>query len=74
MAEEQKNTITVDGVEYDADKLTENAKKLISNIQYTEQEMARLRLQNAAIQTARQSYIITLKNELGGKGAEVSSE
>lgn len=72
MAEEQKNTITVDGVEYDADKLTDNAKKLINNIQYTDQELARLRLQNAAMQTARQSYIVTLKNELNGSGAAAS--
>ncbi len=73
MAEEQKNTITLDGVEYDADSLSDNAKKLIANIQFSDQELTRLRMLNAAMQTARQSYIMTLKNELGDKGSEASS-
>lgn len=72
MAEEQTNTITVDGKEYSADALTDNAKKLIANIQYADQELNRLRLQNAAMQTARQSYVVTLKNEL--EGASASAE
>lgn len=67
MAEEQKNTITVDGKEYDSDALSDNAKKLIANIQFADQELARLRMLNAAMQTARQSYALTLKNELEGK-------
>lgn len=67
MAEEQKNTITVDGKEYDSESLSDNAKKLIANIQFADQELARLRMQNAAMQTARQSYVLTLKNELEGK-------
>lgn len=72
MAEEQKSTITLDGVEYDADSLTENAKKLIANIQYADQELNRLRMLNAAMQTARQSYIMTLKSELNGKTTEAT--
>jgi hypothetical protein len=74
MAEEQKNTITVDGKEYDSEALTDNAKKLITNIQYADQELNRLRMLNAAVQTARQSYIATLKNELEGGSVEAASE
>lgn len=70
MAEEQKNTITVDGKDYEADNLSENAKKLIANIQYADQELNRLRMLNAALQTARQSYVATLKSELEGSGTE----
>ncbi|MEE4346867.1 MAG: DUF6447 family protein [Paracoccaceae bacterium] len=74
MAEEQKNTITVDGKEYDSASLSDNSKKLIANIQFADQELARLRMQNAAMQTARQSYVLTLKNELEGKSTEVTSD
>lgn len=74
MAEEQKNTITIDGKEYESENLSDNAKKLIANIQFADQELARLRMQNASVQTARQSYIATLKNELDGNGAEAAAE
>ena len=74
MAEEQKNTITVDGKEYDAATLSENSKKLIANIQYADQELTRLRMQNSAMQTARQSYVVALKNELEGNKTEAAAE
>lgn len=68
MAEEtNKATLTVDGKEYDAATLSENSKKLIANIQFAEQEMTRLRMRSAAMQTARQSYAVALKNELEEK-------
>lgn len=67
MAEETKNTVTVDGKEYDVDSISDNAKNIIANIQFTDQELARLRLQNAALQTARQAYITGLKKDLEGE-------
>lgn len=73
MAEEQKTMVTVDGKEYDPDTMSDNAKRLISNIQYTDAELARLRLANAAMQTARQSYVGALKRELEKDPAEDGS-
>lgn len=64
MAEEQKNTITVDGKEYSAENLSEQAKNLVTNVQATDQELNRLRVQNAIAQTARQVYVNALKAEL----------
>ena len=64
MAEETKNTINVDGKDYDADSLSEQARRLISNIRYVDQELNRLQMQTAALQAGRQAYISTLKNEL----------
>ena len=55
MAEEKKNVLTVDGKEYDSSTISDNAKNIIANIQFADQELARLRLQNAALQTARQA-------------------
>ena len=68
MAEEQKNTLTVDGKEYDPETISENARNIIRNIQFADAELARLRLSNAAMQTARQAYVAALKRELESPG------
>ncbi len=68
--EEKKNIITVDGKEYDAASLSDNSKKIIQNIQFTDQELVRLRLTQAALQTARQAYVTTLKATLEGGETE----
>lgn len=67
MAEDNKPTLTVDGKEYDTETLSDNAKSIISNVQYVDQELNRLRMQNAALQTARQAYVTALKKELEGE-------
>jgi len=64
MADEQKATLTVDGKDYDPETISDNAKNLIRNIQFVDQELNRLRMQVAAIQTARQAYVNSLKTEL----------
>ena len=74
MAEEQKGTVTVDGKEYDAASLSDNAKNIIANVQFADQELARLRMQNAALQTARQAYVTALKKELEGDEGEAPAE
>ena len=64
MAEQEKSTVTIDGKEFDAAMLGDGEKKLIANIQFIDQELNRLRVTSAAFQTARQSYVVTLKNAL----------
>jgi len=75
MADEQKATLTVDGKNYDPETISDNAKNLIRNVQFADQELNRLRMQVAAIQTARQAYVTSLKTELEADtpaGAEAS--
>jgi hypothetical protein len=74
MANEQKKTLTVDGKEYDHATLSDNAKNIIANIQFTDQELTRLRMQNTAIQTARQTYVTALKKELEGDSADEAAD
>ena len=74
MAEENKATLTIDGKEYDHATLSDNAKNIIANIQFADQELTRLRMQNAAIQTARQAYVTALKKELEGDGADAAAD
>lgn len=64
MADEQKATLTVDGKNYDPETISDNAKNLIRNVQFADQELNRLRMQVAAIQTARHTYVTSLKAEL----------
>lgn len=57
-------TITIDGKEYAADDLSDNARTQIANLRVTDQEIARLQAQLAIAQTARMTYAGALKAEL----------
>ena len=57
-------TITIDNVDYDTDKLSDEAKAQLGSIQYVDQELARLQAQAAALQTARMAYANALKDAL----------
>ena len=64
MAEKQKQTITIDGVEYNAADLSDNAKQQVANLQVTDAEIAKLKQQLAIYQTARTAYARALAAEL----------
>jgi hypothetical protein len=56
--------IKIDGVEYDYDKFSDNAKAQLTNMQFVDNELARLQGQTAAYQTARLAYANALKAAL----------
>ncbi|AUB78979.1 hypothetical protein FPL11_06445 [Spiribacter aquaticus] len=58
------NTVTIDGNEYDLESLNEAAKSQLTNVQVTDQEIARLQQRLAIAQTARQAYARALQAEL----------
>ena len=57
-------TITIDNIEYDTDKLSDEAKAQLASIQFCDQELQRLQAQAAAIQTARMAYAKALQSAL----------
>lgn len=57
--------ISIDGKQYDTDKLSANAKAQIENLQFVNQEIVRAQAHLAVLQTARNTYAQALKNELG---------
>jgi hypothetical protein len=57
-------TIKIDDIEYDLDKLSEEAKAQLVSIQFVDQELARLQAQLAALQTARIAYAKALQEAL----------
>ena len=57
-------TITIDNREYDIDKLSDDARAQLVSLQFCDQELQRLQLQAAAIQTARNAYAKALNEVL----------
>ena len=60
-------TIIIDNVDYDTDKLSDEAKAQLVSIQFVDQELARLNALAAAFQTARIAYSNALKDALPKK-------
>tara|TARA_R100000935_G_C2815400_1_gene157054 strand:- start:275 stop:484 length:210 start_codon:yes stop_codon:yes gene_type:complete len=62
MAEGQ--TIDIDGKSYEIEKLTDEAKNQLGNIQAVDAEIQRIDRQKAIAQTARNAYARALQEEL----------
>lgn len=58
--------ITLDGIDYNTEDLTENGKAQLASLQFLEAQMNKLRSEVAVYQTARNSYVAVLKEELKG--------
>ena len=56
--------ITVDGMEYNTEELTDNGKAQLASLQFLEVQMKKLQNEIAVYQTARNSYVAALKVEL----------
>ena len=58
------STIKIDDIEYDLDSLSAEANEQLQNLQFVDQELARLQAQSAVLQTARATYANALKAAL----------
>ena len=56
--------ITIDGIEYNTEDLSDNGKAQLASLQFLEVQMAKIQSEIAVYQTARAAYISTLKVEL----------
>jgi hypothetical protein len=56
--------IKIDNVDYDTDKLSDEAKAQLISMQFCDHELNRLKAQAAAIQTARMAYAKALQAAL----------
>lgn len=61
--------ITVDGIEYNTEDLTDNGKAQLASLQFLEQQMTKLKSEIAVYQTARNAYVLALKRELAASDA-----
>lgn len=64
------NKINIDNVEYDIDKLSNEAKAQLISMQFCDQELQRLQAQVAAYQTARQAYAKALQASLAAEAIQ----
>lgn len=56
--------ITVDGIEYNTEDLSDNGKAQLASLQFLEVQMTKLQNELAVFQTAKSAYINALKAEL----------
>jgi len=56
--------ITVDGIEYNTEDLSDNGKAQLASLQFLEVQMNKIKAEIAVYQTARNSYVAALKAEL----------
>ena len=68
------SSVNIDGQSYELSSLSEEARAQLMSLQFVEQELARLQLQMAALQTARNAYASALKAYLppGSEKVQVS--
>ena len=59
-----KNKVTVDGVEYKLDEISENAKAQLNNIHFVDSQIQQLNNEWAIADTARIGYSNALKIEI----------
>ena len=58
------SNITIDGKEYDTETMSEEALSQLQSLQFVENDLVRIQLQAAAMQTARNAYARALKSIL----------
>ena len=56
--------VTIDGVEYDIESMSEQAKNTIRSLQFVEERLQQRRNEMAVADTARVAYLRALKTEL----------
>ena len=57
---------TLDEIEYNTEDLSDNGKAQLASLQFLEVQMQKLQAEIAVYQTAKNSYLTALKEELKG--------
>ncbi len=67
-------TIKIDDVEYDTDKLSDDAKNQFMSLQFCDVELERLKAEAVTLQTARNAYFNALKSAIENPTSAVETE
>lgn len=62
--------ITIDNIEYNTEDLTENGNAQLASLQFLEGQMQKVRQEMAVYQTAHNTYVQELKNEIEKAGLQ----
>ena len=60
----EKETITMDGTDYNIADLTEEGKALVESLKFVEQEINQTQARLAVLNTAKTAYSASLRNQL----------
>jgi hypothetical protein len=66
--EEKMPKITVDGIDYNTEDLSDNGKAQLASLQFLEVQLNKLKSEIAVYQTAKNAYVTALKAELEKNG------
>lgn len=61
-------TVKIDNQDYELDQLSEEVKAQLGSIQFCDQELTRMKILTAALQTAKNAYLQALKTSLPNLG------
>lgn len=56
--------ISIDGIDYNSEDLTDNGKAQLASLQFLEVQMSKLKSEIAVYQTARNAYVVALKADV----------
>ena len=56
--------VNIDGIEYNTEDLSDNGKAQLASLQFLQVQMSKIQSEIAVYQTARNSYLTVLKQEL----------
>ena len=62
--------ITIDGIEYNTEDLSDNGKAQLASLQFLEVQMNKIQSEISVYQTARNAYAENLRLEISGKEIE----
>ena len=62
--------LVVDGVEYDAELLSDRGKAQVASLQFLEQQLHKLQQEMTVYRTARETYLQALKAEIERSGIQ----
>jgi len=65
---EDKKTITIDGIDYEEDQLSDEAKGCINHLGSLDQKIASAQFNLTQLQVGRDAFMQRLKQELGKDG------
>lgn len=68
------NTITIDGKEYDLDKMPQEVLSHLTGLHFCDLELQRLQMSIATVQTSRAAYANAINSALGISPAAVINE
>ena len=62
--------ITIDGLTYSGEHLSESGRAQLASLQFLETQMLQLRNEMAVYETAHQAYVVALKAEIAATGVQ----